>query len=70
MPQLTDKDMAGDVLSSIKLNCNSYLYATLESQDPSIRRTFMEYQTQCLNSQEKIFRYMQDQGWYKVPMNQ
>ena len=68
--QLTDKDIAGDILSSIKLSCSSYLNAVLESQDPSIRQTFKEYQNQCLDQQDKIFRYMQDQGWYKVPMNQ
>lgn len=68
--QLTDKDIAGDILSSIKLSCGSYMHAVLEAQDQSIRQTFMDYQNQCFDSQERIFRYMQDQGWYKVPMNQ
>ena len=68
--QLTDKDIAGDVLSSIKMNCSQYLHAVLEAQDQSIRQTFVDYQNQCMSSQERIFRYMQDKGWYKVPMNQ
>lgn len=68
--QFTDKEIAGDVLSSIKMNCSQYLHGALEAQDQSIRQTFVDYQNQCLNSQERIFRYMQDKGWYKVPMNQ
>lgn len=71
MPQqLTEKEIAGDILSSIKFNAGGYLHAVMEAQDPSIRQTFFDYQNQCLTSQDKIFRYMQDQGWYKVPMNQ
>ncbi len=66
---LTDKDIAGDILNGIKLCCSNYLQAVLESQDQSIRQTFLDYERQCLENQEKIFRYMQDQGWYKVPMN-
>ena len=68
--QLTEKEIAGDILSGFKLNAAGYLQAVLEAQDPSIRQAFVDYQNQCLASQEKIFRYMQDQGWYKVPMNQ
>jgi spore coat protein CotF len=71
MPQqLTDKEIAGDILNGTKLSCSNYLQAVLESQDQSIRQTFLDYERQCLESQDKIFRYMQDQGWYKVPMNQ
>lgn len=68
--QLTDKDIAGDILSGFKLCCSGYMHGVLEAQDQSIRQTFKDYQNQCLDSQEKIFRYMQEQGWYKVPMNQ
>ncbi|NLA26644.1 MAG: spore coat protein [Firmicutes bacterium] len=67
--QLTEKDIAGDILSSIKFNASGYLHAVIEAQDQVIRQTFLDYQNQCLASQEKIFRYMQDQGWYRVPMN-
>jgi spore coat protein CotF len=71
MPQqLTDKEIAGDILNGTKLSCSNYLQAVLESQDQNIRQTFLDYERQCLESQEKMFRYMQDQGWYKVPMNQ
>lgn len=67
--QFTDKEIAGDILSGFKLSSSAYLHGVLEAQDQSIRQTFMEYQNECLRSQEKIFRYMQEQGWYKVPMN-
>ena len=68
--QITEKDIAGDILSCFKFNAAGYLHAVMEAQDPSIRQAFFDYQNQCIASQEKIFRYMQDQGWYKVPMNQ
>lgn len=67
--QFTDKEIAGDILSSIKMNCTGYMHGVLEAQDPSIRQTFMDYQNQCLHASEKVFRYMQDKGWYKVPMD-
>ena len=71
MPQqLPDKEIAGALLAGPKLSASSYLQAVLEAQDPSIRQTFKDYQDQCLEQHEKIFRYMQDQCWYKVPMNQ
>ncbi|NMD43305.1 MAG: spore coat protein [Firmicutes bacterium] len=68
--QLGEKEIAGDILSGFKLNASGYLHAVMEAQDPSIRQTFQDYQCQCLDSQDKIFRFMQEQGWYKVPMNQ
>lgn len=67
--QFADKEIAGDILCSIKASCMGYMHGVLESQDPSIRQTFMDFQNQCLLDQEKIFRYMQDKGWYKVPMD-
>lgn len=67
--QLNDKDISGDALNSIKLSCSSYMHAILEAQDESLRQTFKDYHDQCLNNQEQIFRYMQQQGWYQVPMN-
>ncbi len=67
--QFTDKEIAGDILSSIKTSCMGYMHGVLESQDPSIRQTFTDFQNQCLHDSEKVFRYMQDKGWYKVPMS-
>lgn len=67
--QLGEKEIAGDILSGFKISAAGYLQAIMEAQDPEIRQAFQDYQCQCLESQEKIFRYMQDQGWYKVPMN-
>ncbi len=67
--QFSDKEIAGDILCSIKASCMGYMQGVLEAQDPSIRQTFTDFQNQCLLDQEKIFRYMQDKGWYKVPMD-
>ena len=67
--QLTEKEIAGDILSGCKCCASGYLQAIMEAQDPGIRQVFIDYQGQCLAGQEKVFRYMQEQGWYKVPMN-
>ncbi len=69
MQSLSDKDIAGDVLTSIKNGCNGYMYAVMESQDTNLRQTFKDYHDQLLDNQEQMFRYMQHQGWYQVPMN-
>ncbi len=67
--QLTDKDIAGDVLTAIKHGSMGYMQAVLEAQDTSLRQTFKDYHDQLLDNQEQVFRYMQHQGWYQVPMN-
>lgn len=68
--QLTDKDIAGDALNSIKQSSKVYMDAVLEAQDNNLRQTFIDYHNQLLTNQEQMFRHMQHQGWYQVPMNQ
>ena len=46
--QLTDKDIAGDILSGFKFNAAGYLHAVMEAQDPSIRQAFLITKTSVL----------------------
>ena len=66
--QLTEKDIAGDVLTGTKHMAQCYMTAVMESQDQNLRQTFKDFHDQCLNDQERIFQIMQKNGWYKVPM--
>jgi len=66
--QLTDKDITGDVLNSVKHMAHGYMMAVIESSDQTLRQTFKEFHDQCLNDQYRIFQLMNQHGWYKVPM--
>ncbi|RJX23904.1 MAG: spore coat protein [Dethiobacter sp.] len=66
--QLTDKDIAGDVLTGVKYMAQGYMMAVMESNDQNLRQTFKDFHDQCLNDQYRIFQVMNQHGWYKVPM--
>ena len=66
--QLTDKDIASDILTGIKYMSQGYMHAIMEAQDQNLRQTFKDYHDQCLNDQYRLFQLMQQNGWYKVPM--
>ncbi len=67
---LSEKEMASDVLSSVKYTASNYMHAIMEAQDPALRQIFREYHDQLLDDQEQMFRFMHQQGWYQVPMKQ
>jgi spore coat protein CotF len=66
--QLTDKDIAGDVLTGVKYMAQGYMMAVIESSDQTLRQTFKDFHDQCLNDKYRIFQVMNQHGWYKVPM--
>ncbi len=66
--QLTDKDIAGDVLTGIKHLAQGYMLAILESQNQNLRQTFKDFHDQNLNDHWQVFQIMQQNGWYNVPM--
>lgn len=66
--QLTDKDIAGDVLTGIKHMAQGYMYAILESQNQILHQTFKDFHDQYLNDHWQVFQVMEQNGWYKVPM--
>ncbi|NMB35068.1 MAG: spore coat protein [Firmicutes bacterium] len=66
--QLTDKEIAGDVLTGTKHLSQGYMHAILESQNPNLHQTFIDFHDQHLNDHWQIFQIMQQNGWYKVPM--
>ncbi len=66
--QLSDKDIAGDILTGVKFMSQGYMHAILESQDQNLRQMFKTFHDQCLNDQYRVFQAMNQNGWYKVPM--
>lgn len=67
MQYITEKEMTGDLLSSIKLTTTGYTHGVLEAADPQLRNTFKDYLAQCFSAHEKIFSFMEQNGMYKVP---
>ena len=66
--QLTDKDIAGDVLTGTKHMAQGYMMAIIEANDQNLRQTFKDFHDQCLDDQYRVFQVMSQRGWYKVPM--
>ena len=66
--QLTDKDIAGDILTGIKHMAHGYMLAVVESNDQNLRQTFKDFHDQYLDDQYRVFQIMNQRGWYKVPM--
>jgi len=67
MPNLTDKDIADDILDNLKASTQGYTMGVLEAADQNIRQTFVEFQQGCQNSHWKLFNMMNERGWYQVP---
>ena len=66
--QLTDQDIAGDVLTGIKFLAQGYMHATMESQNQNLHQTFKDFHDQHLDDHWQVFQFMKQNGWYKVPM--
>ena len=67
MQQFTDKDFADDILTGVKHMSERYMMAILESQDPGLRQTFIDFHNKNLNDTYRIFQIVNQNGWYKVP---
>lgn len=66
MPQLSEKDIMGDLLSGIKHISEGYHTAILESSDNNLRQTFKSLHDDQINQAKILFDAMYGKGWYKV----
>lgn len=66
MPQLSDKDIMGDLLSGIKHISEGYHTAILESSDNNLRQTFKSMHDDQINQAKILFDAMYARGWYSV----
>ncbi|NPV52567.1 MAG: spore coat protein [Firmicutes bacterium] len=61
-----DKDMVGDLLSSIKSMSAGYHMAVLESANDGIRQTFKKLHDDQIQQAKTLFDTMNTRGWYPV----
>jgi len=67
VPQaMGDREIASDLLSSLKFSSNKYNDAILESKTDSVRQTFFDMHTDAVNCAKDVFNVMNARGWYKT----
>jgi len=64
-PNLSDRDIAEDLLSSEKYVSDLYAKATLEATDPRLRSTFQQLHSEAQNAAKHAFDYLNSKGWYQ-----
>ncbi|MGI5902339.1 MAG: spore coat protein [Desulfitobacteriia bacterium] len=62
---LSDQIITGDMLNSTKMSIKSYAGALTEAASPQVRDLLKRQLDDAIESQEKIFRFMEKKGWYK-----
>lgn len=63
---MSDRDMIGDLLSTIKSMSSTYHQAVLESANNEVRQTMATLHDDQVNYAKTLFDAMQARGWYKV----
>lgn len=63
---MSDRDMVGDLLSTIKSMSSAYHQAVLESTNNEVRQTMATLHDNQVNQARTLFDAMQARGWYKV----
>lgn len=63
---LSDKDMVGDLLSTVKQMSSGYHMALLESVNQELRNTFSSLHDDQVTQARRLFDVMHQRGWYKV----
>lgn len=63
---MSDKDMLGDLLSTLKSMSSTYHNAIMESANNSVRQTMEKLHDDQINEAKNLFDAMHSRGWYKV----
>lgn len=63
---MSDRDMMGDLLATLKSMSSAYHQAILESADNAVRQTMENLHDDQINLAKNIFDVMHARGWYKV----
>ena len=66
MQELTDRDIAYDLLYGAKGSALAYMEATIESASPRCRETFHRLHDDCLQDQWKLFQMLHRRNEYRV----
>lgn len=63
----SDKDLVNMLLAEEKRTAGEYATATLEASCPTVHRTFMQLLQSALETQRRVFEFMNQNGWYSPP---
>ncbi|MEW6547475.1 MAG: spore coat protein [Bacillota bacterium] len=63
---MSDRDMVGDLLATVKSMSSTYHQAILESANNNVRQTMETLHDDQVNQAKVLFDAMQARGWYKV----
>lgn len=63
---LSDKEIANEILGNHKLSATSLTNLILESSNNQLRADCMDVLKRTLENQKQVFDVMSHKGWYKV----
>lgn len=66
MQQLTDEDIASDLLLGSKLAIECYGKAAIEATDEGLHHTFSHFGKQAETTQRRLWDFLHKKGWYSV----
>lgn len=67
--QLTEKDIALDLIASSKAEITALAKALTETTNPQLRETLKNQLTACVNSHYRLSDISIDKGWYNANGN-
>lgn len=64
--RLDDKIIASDVLATTKMLADTCSKYAIDSATPAVRQTLASLYMEGLSSNERVFRFMENRGWYST----
>ena len=61
---MDDRNIMENMLVTAKSACDLYMHGTIESSTANVHQAFMGALNDCLNMQDKIYKQMEQKGWY------
>lgn len=63
---MQDKDLYESVLNTTKLLSDLLMHGCIESSEDNINKTYIKASENIFELQHKIYKKMEEQGWYKT----
>ncbi|MBE3576079.1 MAG: spore coat protein [Limnochordales bacterium] len=64
---MQDKDIASDMLNTVKMGIQSFTQASIEAANPQLRQLLVNLRNQCEQTQWQLFELARTNNWYHVP---
>jgi len=61
---MDDKNIMENLLLTAKGACDLYMHGSIESSTANVQQTFTNALNDCLCMQDKIYKQMEQKGWY------